>query len=75
MIKRGQAIKRLKPYQQGHLDCLCGIYALVNAVTYLRDVRGWKKQSQLMAKVLEHLKAKGVTPTIARLTKEGYPAG
>ena len=27
--------KRHQPYRQGHLDCLCGVYAVVNAVKRL----------------------------------------
>jgi hypothetical protein len=60
-----------KSRQQGSLDCLCGVYSLVNATSYLRHIHSWKQQSQLMAKILEHMKAKGMTPMIARLTKEG----
>ncbi len=74
MIKKpltNNTVKPFKPRQQGHLDCLCGIYTLVNAVTYLRNIRGWKHQSQLMAKILQHMKAKGMTPVIERLTHEG----
>ena len=29
----------LRASQQGHLDCLCGIYSLVNALAYLYDGR------------------------------------
>jgi len=71
MIKKEQAIKSFKPRQQGHLDCLCGIYSLVNAVSYLRNIRRRKNQSQLMAKILEHMKTKGMSSIIERLTCGG----
>src|SRR4029450_7867902 len=29
------AARRLRPYRQGHLDGLCGIYALINALRLL----------------------------------------
>ncbi len=33
----------LRASQQGHLDCLCGIYSLVNALAYLYDGRVKRK--------------------------------
>jgi len=64
-------LKPLKAHQQGDVDSLCGIYALLNTVRYLRQVKGWKSQARLMKIILDHLEAKGMTETTLRLTRDG----
>ncbi len=67
-----QAIKQhkpFKPHQQGELDGLCGLYALMNSVKYLRNISGWKQQTKLMTKILKHMKAKGMTSLVVRFTE------
>jgi len=64
-------LKPLKAHQQGDVDSLCGIYALLNSVRYLKQVKGWKVQARLMKKILDHMEAKGMTATTVRLTYEG----
>ena len=67
----GGQLKPLKAHQQGDVDSLCGIYALLNAVRYLREVKGWRSQARLMKTILDHLEAKGMTATTIRLTYDG----
>ena len=47
-----------KPYQQGDLDGLCGVYALVNAVDYLCGPLSNRKARQLFQQILKHLETK-----------------
>jgi len=55
-----------KPYQQGDLDGLCGVYALVNAVDYLCGPLSRRKAIQLFEQILTHLEAKA--PLASRCT-------
>jgi len=64
-------LKPLKAHQQGDVDSLCGIYALLNSVRYLKEVKGWRSQARLMKMILEFMEAKGMTATTVRLTYEG----
>ena len=48
-----------KPYQQGDLDGLCGVYALVNAVDYLCGPLSKKSARRLFHQILTHLEDKG----------------
>ena len=66
-----QAARPFKPYQQGGMDCLCGIYALMNSVKYLRGCGNSRTYSKLMTNILEHLKRKGRISLITRITQEG----
>jgi hypothetical protein len=55
-----------KPYQQGDLDGLCGVYALVNAVDYLCGPLSHRKARQLFQQILTHLEARA--PLASRCT-------
>jgi hypothetical protein len=48
-----------KPYRQGTLDSLCGVYALVNAVDYLCGPLTSFQSRKLFRQILLHLDAKG----------------
>ena len=69
--RSNQLIKPLAAHQQGDLDSLCGIYAIINAVRYLKDIKGWKSQAELMKRILDHMEEKGMTKTTVRLTTDG----
>lgn len=56
------------PYQQGQLDGLCGVYALVNAVDYLCGPLSTKEAQQLFFAILKHLEDK---PPLARRCCDG----
>jgi len=55
-----------KPYRQGDLDGLCGVYALVNAVDYLCGPLSNRKARQLFQQILTHLEARA--PLASRCT-------
>jgi hypothetical protein len=48
-----------KPYQQGSLDGLCGVYALVNAVDFLCGPLSSLQARTLFKQILLHLESKG----------------
>ena len=48
-----------KPYQQGSLDGLCGIYALVNAVDFLCGPLSSLQARTLFRQILLHIESKG----------------
>lgn len=52
-----------KPYRQGDLDGLCGVYALVNAVDYLCGPLSKRKAKKLFAQMLTHLESKAPLAT------------
>lgn len=47
-----------KPFQQGDLDGLCGVYALVNAVNYLCGPLSNREARQLFKQILAYLEGK-----------------
>lgn len=49
---------RRRPYRQGHLDSLCGLYAIVNAIDLLHPLDGWTADG-LMCRLVEHVEKKG----------------
>ena len=61
-----------RPYQQGGLDSLCGVYVLMNAVRYLGPRRHLRHYEVLIENVLTHLnnRKKGLSTT-ARLAGGG----
>lgn len=70
----------IKPYQQGNLDCLCGLYAVINSIRFsLRHCHPLRKQDcrAIYEELVDHLMDEErladaltwglVTPTISRL--------
>lgn len=55
-----------KPYQQGDLDGLCGVYALINAVDYLCGPLSRSQARRLFKQILVHLETKA--PLASRCT-------
>ncbi|WP_292573951.1 hypothetical protein [Methylomonas sp.] len=49
----------MKPYRQGHLDGLCGVYALVNAVNKLCGPLNKREAQALFLDILEYLESRG----------------
>ena len=47
--------KKQKPFQQGGLDSLCGIYCLVNVVHYLYGPLNKHKAQKLLVESISHL--------------------
>jgi hypothetical protein len=52
-----------RPYRQGELDGLCGVYALVNAVDYLCGPLSKRKAKKLFSQILTHLESKAPLAT------------
>jgi len=71
VIRSIQLTRKFRPYQQGSLDCLCGVYAMVNSVKYLRGIGNYTSYQKLITKILCHLKSNGRVPLLVRLTNDG----
>lgn len=54
---------RLKPYEQGKLDCMCGIYSVVNAARIIRNLNDDQSQ-ELFKQIVFYLKDIKELPTI-----------
>jgi len=53
----------MKPLRQGHLDCLCGLYSIINAIkTAHPNSRYFSKEDELALyrQLVEHLENKGI---------------
>jgi hypothetical protein len=65
---------RLRPFQQGHLDSLCGLYAAVNAIWFVAKPRGQpmrRNQARvLFRRGITHLRDRG---RLAKAIKDGMP--
>lgn len=73
-VRRCGLAKRSRPFQQGHLDSLCGLYAAVNAIWFVLEPGG-KPMHRNQARVLfrrgiTHLRDRG---RLAKAIKDGMP--
>lgn len=60
-----EAVRVLRPYRQGDIDALCGLYAIINAVqlaVYPRRLRG-RERHALFARGLEELERRDMLHT------------
>ena len=58
------SLKKLKPYQQGELDKLCGVYVVVNAVRLLRRIQCKNKIETLVSEIVDYLGDKNELATV-----------
>lgn len=58
-----------KAFRQGDLDGLCGLYAIVSSVKYLKGVNNARHHTKLITKILHHLESKEMTPMLIRYTQ------
>jgi hypothetical protein len=65
------SVLKFQPYQQGNVDCLCGIYAMINAVKYLKGHTTFIAYRKLLVRILKHLETHGKTPLLERISHEG----
>lgn len=62
----------MNPYQQGHLDALCGVYCLVNATSRVVGRLPENKAIELFEEAVKHLAAH---PSTANFLVEGIGTG